>query len=273
MEMTILKYVLYFFIYSFFGWVYESTLETLSTRKLSNRGFLQGPYTPIYGAAAVIVLSLFSKESSPYEIFLTGMIVATVLEYVTSYVLEVLFRARWWEYNDMFMNINGRICIPASVFFGLMMWMLIKYIHIDVTHYTNQIPDRWLYFICGAIVCTMLTDLIHTISEIDRVNRRIEYVEKKANEIICSQIEKAQDLRDVALDKVNAAREIEILSQFNDIKTSLSLQEKNILKNFSKIKSTEFTDLLNKVRSTKNIKDKAIDKKAQVNNKEILKEQ
>lgn len=248
MNDIILKYLIWFIFYSFLGWVYESTLETISTKKLSSRGFLQGPYCPIYGVAAVISIYFFNSESSSLEIFLTGMIVATVLEYITSYVLEVLFHARWWEYSDLPLNINGRVCIIASAFFGVMMILLIKVIHNDVLKVTNKLNLNHLYFLAGAIVCGLVIDIIYTVSVIEKFNRKLEAIENKTNDFIREKAEKISDIKESITEIVKDRREGFILDQLELLKENLTVYEKRIFSNLPKLKSTEYTDIVDKLK-------------------------
>ena len=96
--MLLLEYLfLWFLFYSFAGWVYESILVSVSERRLVNRGFLNGPVCPIYGCGAVLAIVLLHDLHNPFAVFLISSIGACMLEYVTSWGMEKLFRARWWE--------------------------------------------------------------------------------------------------------------------------------------------------------------------------------
>lgn len=93
--------LLYFFFYSFVGWIWESSYVSILTKRLTNRGFLTGPMLPIYGSGAVVMLcATYPVQSSDIGIFLLGLIAATILEYVTGVVMETLFQVRYWDYSD-----------------------------------------------------------------------------------------------------------------------------------------------------------------------------
>lgn len=99
--------LLYFFFYSFVGWIWESSYVSILTKRLTNRGFLTGPMLPIYGSGAVVMLcATYPVQSSDIGIFLLGLIVATILEYVTGVVMETLFQVRYWDYSDKKFNIR-----------------------------------------------------------------------------------------------------------------------------------------------------------------------
>jgi uncharacterized membrane protein len=143
--MIICRYVVLFFIYSFMGWVYESIYCTVKDKKWRNRGFLYGPIIPIYGFGAVII-SIFvsvaedNKVTTPvWKVFLVSMIGSAIMEYVTSWAMEKIFHARWWDYSNMPLNINGRINLISSTGFGLA-GVLIIYV---LKPFVEGIIDGW----------------------------------------------------------------------------------------------------------------------------------
>ena len=113
------KLFLWFLFYSFCGWVYESILVSILERRPVNRGFLNGPLCPIYGAGAVGAVVVLGQVHNPLVVFLLSMVGASILEYVTSWVMEALFHARWWDYSDYKFNLNGRICLLGAFVFGV----------------------------------------------------------------------------------------------------------------------------------------------------------
>ena len=109
MYVSLITYFLYFIIYSFLGWLYESILCSITGKKLVNRGFLNGPVCPVYGfGALLIVLVFYGKETSLLPLFLSSMVLTSVVEYFTAVLLEKLFHARWWDYSGRPFNIHGR---------------------------------------------------------------------------------------------------------------------------------------------------------------------
>lgn len=121
--------MLIFFIYSTIGWIWECSLFLVKEKKFINRGFLTGPYIPIYGCGATIIFACL-KNFSEYPtiiIFIMGMTFATVLEYLTAVIMENIFKVRLWEYDDMPLNFQGRICVPASLFWGLAGIVVVRY--------------------------------------------------------------------------------------------------------------------------------------------------
>ena len=99
--------------------MYESILVSILERRPVNRGFLNGPLCPIYGAGAVGAVVVLGQVHNPLVVFLLSMVGASILEYVTSWVMEALFHARWWDYSDYKFNLNGRICLLGAFVFGV----------------------------------------------------------------------------------------------------------------------------------------------------------
>ena len=122
--MWLSKYFVYFVIYSFMGWIYETCWVTIRTGKWDNRGFLFGPLVPIYGVGGVALTALIDQvevlgyDYRWWQVFIVSFLGSIVLEYSSSYILELLFHARWWDYSYMPLNINGRVCFPYSCAFG-----------------------------------------------------------------------------------------------------------------------------------------------------------
>lgn len=133
MNTPISMIVLLFFIYSFLGWVMEVCVVFVDERKLINRGFLIGPVCPIYGVGVLLIMFLLHKYTDdPLVLFIMSVILCSILEYFTGYIMEKLFKARWWDYSDKKFNINGRICLDNLVAFGILglvvMYILNPYI-------------------------------------------------------------------------------------------------------------------------------------------------
>lgn len=120
MELSLTMYFLLFFIYSFCGWLLEVSCKLQEYKRFINRGFLIGPYCPIYGWGAISITFLLYRYSyDPLVLFIMTIVTCAILEYITSYIMEKLFKARWWDYSKRKFNLNGRICLGTTIPFGL----------------------------------------------------------------------------------------------------------------------------------------------------------
>lgn len=119
--MSIYLYFLLFLIYSIIGWLIEVVNVSWIEKRFVNRGFLMGPYCPIYGVGGLLSYLLLRKYlDDPLALFMMSILIFSILEYVTSYLMEKLFKARWWDYSNKKYNINGRICLETMIPFGLL---------------------------------------------------------------------------------------------------------------------------------------------------------
>lgn len=149
---TIPQWILFFYIYCFLGWVWESAYVSVCERKLVNRGFLKGPFLPIYGSGAICILAVTIPVRGNIPLmFLVGMVSATLLEYVTGAVMERLFRVRYWDYSNKFLNINGYVCLMSALCWGVMTILMVEVIQVHVEPFVLRL---------GAKICRLLVMVI-----------------------------------------------------------------------------------------------------------------
>lgn len=138
---TLWQWLLFFYIYSFIGWIWESCYVSVQKRRWVNRGFLNGPFLPIYGCGALAVLiSTITVRENVFLIFLFGMTGATILEYFTGWGMEKLFKVKYWDYSRQPFNLNGHICLLASLGWGLFSVIMVRGIHIPVEWAVQALP-------------------------------------------------------------------------------------------------------------------------------------
>lgn len=158
---TLQKDFLFVIAVAFLGWLMEVTCKSLEYKRFINRGFLIGPWCPIYGVGSLlIVLLLDGYADSPVTVFLLGMIVCGALEYLTSYLLEKIFHARWWDYSRRRFNLNGRICANTLIPFGLLGLLLIYVLHPFLMGIFNRLSMTALNLLSGGLCILFLTDVV-----------------------------------------------------------------------------------------------------------------
>lgn len=149
----------YFFIYSFFGWLWESCYVSFLQKKWINRGFVNGPILTIYGAGAVSVYLLLKDISSnPLLLFLGGALVATLLEYSTAFLMELVFHMSWWDYSDKKFQFQGRICLESSVFWGFLTLVLFYVFQPLVEKTVALFPQKTGGYILSAVTVIYMID-------------------------------------------------------------------------------------------------------------------
>ena len=171
-------YILLFFIYSFLGWCLEVGCKLISDHKFVNRGFLIGPYCPIYGCGALIMTILLNKYlDDPITLFIMIILCCSILEYFTSYFLEKIYHTRWWDYSNYKFNINGRICLETMIPFGIFGLLIMYKINPFFINIINKIPINLAIILSVILIIIFIIDNIissKTILEIQKINQNIQ---------------------------------------------------------------------------------------------------
>ena len=164
-------YFILFLIYSIIGWVMEVIFTLFKDKTLVNRGFLIGPYCPIYGCGCVLIILLLKRYSNDFFVlFIMSMVVCSILEYLTSYIMEKLFKARWWDYSDRKFNINGRICLETMIPFGLLGCLLMYVINPFISGFISKVPKDILNPISIVLFILFVIDNIASYSIITKLH-------------------------------------------------------------------------------------------------------
>ena len=164
-----------FYIFAFAGWIYESTFVSVRDRKFVNRGFLVGPILPLYGFGAVAVyvfLRPFSKTAS--LLYIMGMLVATVLEYITSWLLEVTFHTKWWDYSEEPYNFQGRIALIPSMFWGILSLLMFDVLQPAATYLIELIPRKTGEILLFLFVLLTVVDIVYTVIATINFRKQLE---------------------------------------------------------------------------------------------------
>ena len=160
---SILQWMLFFYIYCFFGWIIESTYVSVCTGNWVNRGFMRGPVIPIYGTGAIIILfAVIPFRTSPILVFIIGTIAASVLEFVTGFFMEKIYKVRYWDYSDKPFNLCGYICLFNSLCWGVLSILLIYLVHSWVEKGVLFLNDMVLLSIDSGISSLFIVDLFNS---------------------------------------------------------------------------------------------------------------
>ncbi len=183
--MLFLNYFFLFFAYSVLGWIMEVIFVKIFTGKWSNRGFLIGPYLPIYGVAALTMhFTLTSLANYPIVIFVMAAVIISTIEYIVHYSLEKIFKTRWWDYSQLPFNVDGRICLIHAILFGSLGVLFILYLDPFAMGYIEKI-DATLVTIMSIISLIIIgVDGIISFKVISKVTATAETLKKdRTNEI------------------------------------------------------------------------------------------
>lgn len=199
MELTLTQYFLLFMIYSVAGWVLEVTCKLIEYKRFINRGFLIGPYCPIYGWGAVAITFLLYRYSyDPLILFFMTLLTCSILEYATSWVMEKLFKARWWDYSKRKFNVDGRVCLGTMIPFGIFGMILTYVTNPLIISGLDKVNPTTLNIIAIVLLVIYLVDNVissivifgfrKTTVQVGREGRQdnTEQITKKVREILSS---------------------------------------------------------------------------------------
>lgn len=174
-DYSIIQWVAFFCIYCFVGWVFESVYVSFEYRKWVNRGFLNGPFLPIYGFGAIIMLFCsLPVRKSIVLVFIFGMAGATALEYFTGYILEKIFHVKYWDYSYEPLNLNGYICLGCSLMWGFLAVLLVRLIHTPVERLVLGINNIALMVFDIVFILGFMSDLVMSAKQAFDLRRIID---------------------------------------------------------------------------------------------------
>ncbi len=190
-----------FFVYAFLGWCTEVSYAALRTGKFVNRGFLNGPVCPIYGCGVVVVLvGLEPLKGNFVLLFLGSVVLTSALEWATGFVLEKLFRQRWWDYSDKPFNLGGYICLEFSVMWGFACLFVVDILHPSIEFFIRLIPHTLGWVLLGLFSAAMAVDLAATVRTIAKLNRQLDQIDQLARRLKTASNEFGENLADRVLE-------------------------------------------------------------------------
>lgn len=217
-----------FIFYSIIGWIIEVLDQFYRKKRFINRGFLIGPYCPVHGIGALLMVLLLSGITDSYIIlFFSASLICTILEYITSFLLEKIFKARWWDYSCYKFNLNGRVCLQNSIFFGIAGVFIVKIANPFVVKFIMQnVSDLNVICLVFGIVFTL--DLFISFNVIVKFKNITNILTKDSTEEISNRVKKTLAKKSILFKRLinafpnlkNGAKKIKdnIISIFNVIK-------------------------------------------------------
>ena len=163
---TFSTWLLFFYFYCFLGWVWETCYVSVLKARWVNRGFMRGPFLPIYGSGAIVVL-IFTLpfRTNAWPVFVVGLRSATLLEYFTGAAMEKMFHVRYWDYSRQRLNLNGYICVTSSLAWGCFSVILTLYGHTPVERFVMNMNENVLEIIVFVLTVYISIDMAESIRE------------------------------------------------------------------------------------------------------------
>ncbi|HNX92622.1 MAG TPA: hypothetical protein PKW50_05325 [Syntrophomonas sp.] len=171
-----------FFIYAFLGWCTEVVYAGVNQGVFVNRGFLNGPLCPIYGFGVLTVLLILEPLRANLLLLYAGSVVLTsLLELITGFLMEKLFHQRWWDYTDEPFNIGGYICLKFSLLWGIACVLIVDVIHPLIAHMLSFVPTQINVPVLAVFTAIFITDIAVTVATVAKLNQRLQQIDEVAH--------------------------------------------------------------------------------------------
>lgn len=212
------QWLLFFYIYCFFGWIFESTYVSICQKRFVNRGFLHSPMLPLYGSGAIIILFVSIPVKDNWAlVYVFGALAATALEYVTGVSMEFLFKVRYWDYSHKFMNFQGQICLTSTLAWGALSVLLTEFIHKPIERLVvENIPALAGIFLACIISGIFLADMVVSfrdalklrgiLEKMTEVREEIEGLQKRLGELSQGKLEQLEAIKEESFEWLTGLR-------------------------------------------------------------------
>lgn len=231
------SYFILFMMYSFLGWLMETIVCSIPEKRIVNRGFLIGPYCPIYGAGALMIVLILEKYmQDSITLFIMAMLICSLLEYFTSYMMEKIFKARWWDYSDKKMNINGRICLTNSLAFGIIGVLLMYYVNPYFVQMLECLSNISVYIISSTLFVIFAADYIISSKLMLGFADTLISIHKDNTEEITQKIKEILREKSIFTKRIaDAFPDVKI--KIDNIKKRINIEKENLRKEVEKFKN------------------------------------
>ena len=228
-----------FFVYAFLGWCTEVSFAALTSGRFVNRGFLNGPVCPIYGVGVVIVLFFLEPlRKNTVLLFVGSVLLTSLLEWLTGFVLEKIFHQRWWDYSNEPFNLGGYICLRFSIAWGLACLIVVDIIHPSIVWLIHLVPHTLGLILLALFSAGMLVDLATTVRTIARMNRQLTQLDELAGCIKALSNELGENLAERVIDAAERGNDLKEDFQENleDVKDALVQRREDLQENLDDVK-------------------------------------
>lgn len=269
-----------FVIYAFLGWCTEVAYAALETGKFVNRGFLNGPVCPVYGCGVLVVIVVLTPLKESFLILFIGSVLLTsVIEFITGFLLEKLFHNQWWDYSNQPFNICGYVCLKFSLLWGIACTLIMDVIHPTIYKLIQVVPKLPGTIVLGILCIIFAVDLVITISTILKFNEHLKLLDELgakikvvSNEIgeniyegVTTVLEKSDDFKENISNVKSTFSErkeehSQLQAKYKELLERHNKGEKRLMKAFPDMKAKGHEEAYNKLK--KYFEEKRIEKKS-----------
>ncbi|MCM1044586.1 MAG: hypothetical protein NC417_03665 [Candidatus Gastranaerophilales bacterium] len=241
-QYTVIQWLFFFYFYCFCGWCFESAYVSIKNRKWTNRGFMRGPFLPLYGSGAIMMLVV----SMPFQdhlllVYVAGCVGATVLEYITGVTMEALFQVRYWDYSKNKFNFQGHICLGTSLSWGFLTILMTEVVHKPIETLILSIPSEILTGVTYVLTIVIAADfalafkaaldLRDVLVRMEKAKEELVHIQERLNAIVEAADEEWSSYREEWTENVSTRME--------DLRESVEANLDRI-KTFAQSKQTEY---------------------------------
>ena len=249
--------ILFFTFYSFIGWLCESIYCSVPAGRPINRGFLNGPFCPVYGFGGLLVVGiLMPLRDNLLLLFVVSALLTSVLEYATGVALEKLFHAKYWDYSKNRFNFQGRVCLQNSLLFGVMSVIGVRWVQPALQELVSRIPERLLPFLSGGIVVYFLTDASLTVvgaahlgGRLDELQTILDEIREKAHS---ARVEKLEFLPETLFERMDESTKLRLRALYERkerLECGFHRMQRRLLRAFPTMQSVRNRDSLQHIRT------------------------
>lgn len=236
------QWLFFFYMYCFLGWCFESAWVSFKSRKWVNRGFMRGPFLPLYGSGAtmMLVVSMPFRDNVLLTYF-AGVVGATVLEYITGVMMEALFKVRYWDYSNQRFNFQGHICLSSSVAWGFLTILMTRVIHQPIERFVLGLPQKPLAYVTAVLTIYIVSDftlsfkaaldLRDILVKIQRVKEEMERMQRRLDVIIAfnnDEKEQKRQERELSLSELSSGLKQRFASLRESIQSRPTVYGENV---------------------------------------------
>lgn len=250
-EYSFTQWVMFFYLYCFLGWCFESAYVSFKEKRWVNRGFMKGPFLPIYGFGAVtVLLAALPVSNYPVAVFFIGALAATALEYVTGMCMEALFKVRYWDYSAQRFQFRGHICLSSSITWGFFSLTMIYGFHRPIAYVMLRIPDNVLLYLTFFMTMVLAADFatsFKTAMDIRHILDKLELLKVEAKKLQ----EKVIELEQIAANKIIEKKDKEMQrleDMLLDLKGSITKDNLRMLRRNPSASSKRYRELFEDYR-------------------------
>ena len=255
----IVKIIAYFIVYSFIGWLIESLYKSFLQKKWIDSGFLNGPICPIYGIGALIMyLFLNNYKMNLILVFILGVIILSIWEFLVGIFLEKAFNTKYWDYSNNKFNIKGRICLFNSLCWGVLAVIFIAFLHPFISSKIDLIPQNILIIAVSILSAYIVGDTIQSVVKLKTLDKRLEKL-KELNETIKEKLSELNNIKITTPDYSKNLQELveKLQVQQDKLKCKVTKQTTKLKNAFPTMKSEKITEFLSqKIEEIREIKEK-----------------